>query len=136
MVVGIVFFRIVDLYQVHDPLVGHRNHAHVRLDRAKGKFADCAFAFDRQLNRVDLPTFGSPTIPHCKAIYIVFNNFDRVTKVQKYAIRRPTFSEELSPRRHPRNGNPADSAPSAAIFRKNHYFYILKNYFCTIPDKL
>jgi hypothetical protein len=77
----------------------------------KGKFADCAFAFDRQLNRVDLPTFGSPTIPHCKAIYIVFNNFDRVTKVQKYAIRRPTFSEELSPRRHPRDGNPADSAP-------------------------
>tara|TARA_B100000575_G_C22867857_1_gene506694 strand:+ start:242 stop:457 length:216 start_codon:yes stop_codon:yes gene_type:complete len=36
----------------------------------KGKFADCAFAFERQLNRVDLPTFGSPTIPHFKDIKI------------------------------------------------------------------
>ena len=34
----------------------------------KGKFAACALAFDRQLNRVDLPTLGRPTIPHCKAI--------------------------------------------------------------------
>ena len=41
----------------------------------KGKFADCAFAFDRQLKRVDLPTFGKPTIPHCNAIsfYIFLN---------------------------------------------------------------
>jgi len=29
----------------------------------KGKFAACAFAFDKQLKSVDLPTFGSPTIP-------------------------------------------------------------------------
>ena len=34
----------------------------------KGKFAACAFALDRQLKRVDLPTFGRPTMPHCKAI--------------------------------------------------------------------
>ncbi|MNS99485.1 hypothetical protein D3C72_1338880 [compost metagenome] len=34
-----------------------------------GKLAACAFAFDKQLNNVDLPTFGKPTIPHCKAIY-------------------------------------------------------------------
>jgi hypothetical protein len=34
----------------------------------KGKFADCAFAFDKQLNKVDFPTFGNPTIPHFKAI--------------------------------------------------------------------
>jgi hypothetical protein len=34
----------------------------------KGKFADCAFALDKQLNSVDLPTFGRPTIPHFKAI--------------------------------------------------------------------
>ncbi|SBV98618.1 conserved hypothetical protein [uncultured Dysgonomonas sp.] len=33
-----------------------------------GKFADCAFAFDKQLKRVDFPTFGRPTIPHCNAI--------------------------------------------------------------------
>jgi len=30
----------------------------------KGKFADCAFALDKQLNKVDFPTLGSPTIPH------------------------------------------------------------------------
>jgi len=34
----------------------------------KGKFAACALAFDKQLKRVDLPTLGSPTIPHCRAI--------------------------------------------------------------------
>ena len=33
-----------------------------------GKFADCAFALDRQLKRVDLPTLGKPTMPHCKLI--------------------------------------------------------------------
>jgi hypothetical protein len=31
----------------------------------KGKFAACAFALLKQLNNVDLPTFGKPTIPHC-----------------------------------------------------------------------
>ena len=36
-----------------------------------GKFALCAFAFDKQLKRVDLPTLGSPTMPHCKAILVV-----------------------------------------------------------------
>ena len=29
----------------------------------KGKLALCAFALDKQLNKVDLPTLGSPTIP-------------------------------------------------------------------------
>jgi hypothetical protein len=28
-----------------------------------GKFALCALAFDKQLNNVDFPTFGNPTIP-------------------------------------------------------------------------
>jgi hypothetical protein len=37
-----------------------------------GKFAACAFALERQLKRVDFPTFGSPTIPHCKAIALKF----------------------------------------------------------------
>jgi hypothetical protein len=36
-----------------------------------GKFAACALALDRQLKRVDLPTFGSPTIPAFKAIFLV-----------------------------------------------------------------
>jgi hypothetical protein len=35
----------------------------------KGKFAACAFALDRQLNKVDLPTLGSPTIPHFNDIF-------------------------------------------------------------------
>ena len=36
-----------------------------------GKFAACAFALDRQLKRVDLPTFGSPTIPAFNAMVVV-----------------------------------------------------------------
>ena len=36
----------------------------------KGKLADCALALLRQLNKVDLPTLGSPTMPHCKLIFI------------------------------------------------------------------
>src|SRR5205823_600600 len=36
-----------------------------------GKFAACAFAFDKQLKSVDLPTFGKPTIPHCKPIFVL-----------------------------------------------------------------
>ena len=35
----------------------------------KGKFADCAFALDKQLNSVDFPTFGRPTMPHFKAMF-------------------------------------------------------------------
>jgi hypothetical protein len=37
----------------------------------KGKFADCAFALDKQLKSVDFPTLGKPTIPHFKAIFTV-----------------------------------------------------------------
>jgi hypothetical protein len=29
----------------------------------KGKLALCALVLDKQLNKVDLPTFGNPTIP-------------------------------------------------------------------------
>jgi len=29
----------------------------------KGKLALCAFALDKQLNNVDFPTLGKPTIP-------------------------------------------------------------------------
>ena len=38
----------------------------------KGKFAACAFALERQLKSVDLPTFGSPTIPHFNAIFFYY----------------------------------------------------------------
>jgi hypothetical protein len=32
----------------------------------KGKLAAWALALLKQLNRVDFPTLGKPTIPHCK----------------------------------------------------------------------
>ena len=34
-----------------------------------GKLADCALVLLRQLKRVDLPTLGRPTMPHCNAIF-------------------------------------------------------------------
>jgi hypothetical protein len=37
-----------------------------------GKFALCALAFDKQLNKVDFPTFGNPTMPACKAMSYFF----------------------------------------------------------------
>jgi hypothetical protein len=43
----------------------------------KGKLAAWAFALLKQLNNVDFPTLGSPTIPHCnpmifRYLYIYF----------------------------------------------------------------
>jgi hypothetical protein len=35
----------------------------------KGKLAACALALLRQLNKVDLPTLGNPTIPHFNAMF-------------------------------------------------------------------
>src|SRR5690606_36349861 len=37
-----------------------------------GKLAACALALLKQLNNVDLPTLGKPTIPHFKPISIFF----------------------------------------------------------------
>src|SRR5574344_159419 len=53
-----------------------------------GKLAACAFALDKQLNRVDFPTFGSPTIPHCNAIiYILLFQIQYYSfEMQMYAI--------------------------------------------------
>jgi hypothetical protein len=42
----------------------------------KGKLAACALALDRQLNSVDFPTLGSPTIPHFNDIFIDFRFTD------------------------------------------------------------
>ena len=37
-----------------------------------GKFAVCALLeFVKALNKVDLPTFGNPTIPHLNPIYLL-----------------------------------------------------------------
>src|SRR5258708_21841424 len=41
-----------------------------------GKLAACALAFDKQLKSVDFPTFGKPTIPHCKPICFILKNQD------------------------------------------------------------
>jgi hypothetical protein len=48
----------------------------------KGKLAACAFALDRQLNKVDLPTLGSPTIPHFNDIFS-YKRLFLATKVQR-----------------------------------------------------
>ena len=48
-----------------------------------GKLAACALAFDKQLKSVDLPTLGSPTIPHCNAIFIYIFIFE-CAKVVKF----------------------------------------------------
>jgi hypothetical protein len=37
-----------------------------------GKFAAWAFALDKQLNKVDFPTLGNPTIPHLNAILLFY----------------------------------------------------------------
>jgi hypothetical protein len=39
----------------------------------KGKLAAWALALDRQLNKVDLPTLGSPTIPHFNDIFYIYD---------------------------------------------------------------
>jgi hypothetical protein len=41
-----------------------------------GKLAATAFAFDKQLNKVDFPTLGNPTIPH-------FNPMIQILSLQK-----------------------------------------------------
>lgn len=38
----------------------------------KGKLAACAFALERQLKRVDLPTLGSPTMPAFMLCCVLF----------------------------------------------------------------
>ena len=50
----------------------------------KGKLADCAFAFDKQLNSVDLPTLGSPTIPHFRDIFFFW--WSKIRKNAKIAL--------------------------------------------------
>ena len=50
----------------------------------KGKFAACAFAFDKQLKSVDLPTLGNPTIPHLRAI--VFLKFCGRENKEQFAM--------------------------------------------------
>jgi hypothetical protein len=56
----------------------------------KGKFAACAFALDKQLNNVDFPTFGSPTIPHFNDIFF----YKRLYSVCKGSANRAKYKEK------------------------------------------
>jgi hypothetical protein len=53
----------------------------------KGKLADCAFALDKQLNKVDFPTLGKPTIPHFNDIIGLFRQKE-LSDFTKYIILR------------------------------------------------
>jgi hypothetical protein len=45
------------------------------------KLVVSTFVSDMQLKRVDLPTFATPIIPHCKAIIIAYLKFDKGTNI-------------------------------------------------------
>jgi hypothetical protein len=71
----------------------------------KGKFAAWAFALDRQLNKVDLPTLGSPTIPHFNDIFSYKRLFlgaklvqtERKTKFYlSFSEVQPNFGDEIA----------------------------------------
>ena len=67
-VVGIIFCGLTNLDISSNLLSGTEITPTLGSIVQKGKFSDCAFAFERQLNKDDFPTFGKPTIPHFKAI--------------------------------------------------------------------
>ena len=46
--------------------------AYNKLPELKQLYKDFWLAFDKQLNRVDLPTLGNPTIPHLSAMVLLF----------------------------------------------------------------
>ena len=57
----------------------------------KGKLAACAPAFVSELNKVDLPTFGKPTIPNfiiysSPLIFLYFTGFPRFVYLTEYHI--------------------------------------------------
>ena len=70
----------------------------------KGKLADCALALDKQLNNVDFPTFGKPTIPHFKAITNIFfakiisylNIFEKILTIVISPTKRITFETQTN----------------------------------------
>jgi hypothetical protein len=58
-----------------------------------GKLALCALALDKQLNKVDFPTLGNPTIPAFMIIYfrkvvITTNISNSINKGCKYRIKK------------------------------------------------
>ena len=62
----------------------------------KGKFALCALALDKQLKRVDLPTFGNPTIPAFIFFNIYIKNAKTITEITyEEAIELSHFENNL-----------------------------------------
>ena len=67
-VVGIIFCGLINLAISSNLKSGTEITPMFGSIVQNGKFSDCAFALERQLNNDDLPTLGRPTIPHFKAI--------------------------------------------------------------------
>ena len=59
----------------------------------KGKLSACAFPEDTQLNKVDFPTLGSPTIPHLSAMnqFLLFQSH----KTKNFFTNCPFFSNQV-----------------------------------------
>ena len=81
MVVGITFFGISILARLTNRSSGTVITPTLGSIVQKGKFAACAFAFESELKSVDLPTLGSPTMPHCRAISLKIWLVFRATKI-------------------------------------------------------
>ena len=59
-----------------------------------GKLAACALALLKQLKRVDLPTLGSPTMPHCNAISFISVYSCKITNVLAIGKRKMEKTEK------------------------------------------
>ena len=64
----------------------------------KGKLAEAALALERQLKRVDLPTFGRPTMPHWSAILYVRLLSVNILAMSGHTPSRPQSYEKISNR--------------------------------------
>jgi hypothetical protein len=54
-----------------------------------GKLAACALALLKQLNKVDLPTLGNPTIPHFNAmLFLVYALWFLTTKFYLFLLNK------------------------------------------------
>jgi hypothetical protein len=56
---------------------------YIRFDGKKGKLALCALALDKQLNNVDFPTLGNPTI---LLSYVVAIYFNEIISLKLYVV--------------------------------------------------
>lgn len=73
--------RIIDLGEVDQPFVGTVITPTLGSIGTEREVRRCAFAFESELKSVDLPTLGSPTMPHCRAISLKIWLVFRATKI-------------------------------------------------------